>query len=198
MKIMNCQITFKTFAAGLLALCAPCLEARAGDPAKAIVNALDSKSVIELFEVTNRQPDAALTNISPTTANTFRFLFVWPASNPVMTYERVGRSFAERFAGFANELNLLAVGFCLPARTMFFGTAFYGDQEINIAYRDIEVRYMVGARQPCTGHYIPIAEIEPYIASAAPFGYGAPPLPQSAPEEGLKPLLAPPPPVPLQ
>jgi hypothetical protein len=103
-------------------------------------------------------------------------------------------------------LNLLAVGFCLPARTMFFGSAFYGEQEINVAYRDIEVRYLFGGQTPCLGHYISIAEIEPYLASAAPFGHGgaalpfpdAPPKQTTTPEDGLKPLLTPPPAAPPQ
>jgi hypothetical protein len=194
MPFMNRQISLMTFAAGLLALCGPLPKAWAGDQAKTIVNSLDSKGVNELFEVSRTQPDAALTNITPTTPNTFRFLFIWPSSNQIMTYDRVGRSFVERFAGFAGELKLLAVGFCLPARTMYFGQAFYGEQEINIAYRDIEVRYIFGRRSPCTGRFIPIAEIEPYIASAharLPLPE-APPKQTTTPEEDLKPLFSPP------
>jgi hypothetical protein len=193
------QFSFKSFAAGALAFLAPLSQSLAGDQTKAIVDSLDSKTVYELFEVARRQPDAALTNISPTAPNTFRFLFVWPASNSVMTYERVGRSFAERFAGFAEQFKQLAVGFCLPSRTMYFGTGFYGEEELNIAYRDIEVRYLFGWRPPCQGKYIAFHEIERGMASAF---LGHPgrrsPLPeapprQSKPEEGLKPFLSTPP-----
>lgn len=180
--------------------------ASAGDQAKAIVNALDPKSMNELFEVSHRQPDAALTNIAPVSANTFRFLFIWPASNPVMTYERVGRSFAERFAVFAEGLKQLATGFCLPAHTMSFGTATYGEEEVNVAYRDIEVRYLFGWEPSCSGRYVTMAEIEQSVAPTdASSGYStsmplpAPPAKQmTAPEEGLKPFLSPHPSAPLE
>ncbi len=203
---MTRQFSFKVFAAGSFAFLAPLSHALAGDQAKAIVNLLDSKSVNELFEVSQQQPDAALTNITPTTPNTFRFLFVWPASNPVMTYERVGRSFAERFVGFAEQLKLLAVGFCLPSHSMYFGTAPYGEEELNVAYRDIEVRYFFSRQPPCQGRYIPLAEIEPSLASAAPLGHGSLrlPLPEASPkqtpppEDELKPFLNSPPAAPPQ
>ncbi len=115
--------TFKGIITGALGIFALVSEASAADQAKAIVNSLDPKSINELFEVARRQPDAALTNISPVSANTFRFLFIWPASNPTMTYDRVGRSFAERFAGFAEQWKLLAAGFCLTSARMVFATA---------------------------------------------------------------------------
>lgn len=204
-KFMTRHFSFRAFAAGLVLFCAPLHEARAGDQAKAIVNALEPRSVDELFEVSRRQPDAAMTSIAPTTPNTFRFLFVWPSSNPVMTYERVGQSFTERFAGFARELNLLAVGFCLPMHTLFFGTALFGEREVHIAYRDIEVRYLFGPRRPCAGRYISFAEIEAHMASTAPFAHlgppripGAPSKQMTAPEEGLQPFLNPPPAAPLE
>jgi hypothetical protein len=193
------QFSIKTFAAGLLLLCAPLHEAGAGDQSKAIVNGLEARSVNELFEMSRRQPDAAMTSITPTTPNTFRFLFVWPSSNPVMTYERVGQSFVERFASFARELNLLAVGFCLPTHTLLFGTAFFGEREVRIAYRDIEVRYLAGLRRPCPGRYVTIAQIETHLASTAPFARlsrrrlpGAPSEQMTVPEEGLRPFLNPP------
>jgi hypothetical protein len=190
-----------TFAAGAFAFLAPLTQSFAGDQTKAIVESLDAKSVYELFEVAQRQPDAALTNITPIKANTFRFLFVWPASNSFMTYERVGRSFAERFANFAGQFTRLAVGFCLPSRTMYFGTAFYGEMEVNVAYRDIEVQYLFGWRPPCQGKYIPLREIEPGITSSALLGHPGMPAPlpdapsrQTKPEEELRPFLNPPPP----
>jgi hypothetical protein len=199
------QISFKTFALSLLALAVPVLDARAGgDQAKAILNRLDSKSMNELFEISRRQPDAALTNIAPTTPNTFRFLFVWPSSSPMITYDRVVRSFGERFVGFADQMKLLAVGFCLPARNMYFGSAIYGEQEVNVAFRDFEVRYMFGWRPPCVGRYIPISEIEQTLASVTSRGYVAtPPLPEApppmtTPEESLKPFLNPKPDVPQE
>jgi hypothetical protein len=188
------KLTFKSFAAGLLALCAPVSVASAGDQAKEIVNALDPKSMNDLFEVARRQPDAALTNITPVSANTFRFLFIWPASNPTMTYDRVGRSFAERFAYFAEQWKLLAAGFCLSGANLAFGTTTYGEQAVNIAYRNIEVRYAMGKQANCEGRYISLAEVEKTLkSSSVPNGYSIGSLP-AAPEEGLKPFLTPLPP----
>ena len=86
----------------------------AGDQAKAIVNSLDPKSMNELFEALPAQPDAALTNIVPVSPNKFRFLFVWPGSNPLMTYDRVGLSFADRFAAFARPAETAGIR-VLPA-----------------------------------------------------------------------------------
>ena len=185
------QLRLKSFAAGLLALCVPVSVASAGDQAKEIVNSLDPKSMNELFEVARRQPDAALTNITPVSANTFRFLFIWPGSNPTMTYDRVGRSFAERFAYFAEQWKLLAAGFCLSGANLAFGTTTYGEQEVNIAYRDIEVRYAMGRQANCEGRYVSLAEVEKTLkSSSAPSGYSIGSLP-AAPEEGLKPFLTP-------
>jgi hypothetical protein len=204
-KIMVKQLSLKAFATGLLAFSVSISEASATDQAKAIVNTVDSKSMNELLDVARRQPDAALTNIAPVSANTFRFLFIWPASNTLMTTERVGRSFVERFSGFADQLRLLAKGFCLTSRNMYFGTAAYGEEEVNVAYRDIEVHFLFGRPQPCTGHYITIAEIEESLRpSSAPPGYGASmPLPEPpkqipTPEEGLKPFFNPQPPQPME
>jgi len=193
--------TFQSFAAGLLAVCIPVAGASAGDQARAIVNALDPKSMNELFEVARRQPDAALTNISPVSANTFRFLFIWPASNPTMTYDRVGRSFAERFVQFADQWRLLAAGFCLSGPNLGFGTATYGEEEVNVAYRDIEVRYALGRQAPCQGRYISIAEVERTLRPSAAYSMGAlpsPPQQSTAPEEGLKPFLTPRPAAPAE
>jgi hypothetical protein len=197
----------KTVAAGLLAFWASISGALAGDQAKAIVNALDPKSMNELFEVSKRQPDAALTNIAPVSANTFRFLFVWPAFNQVMTYDRVARSFAERFTGFAEQMKLLATGFCLPSNTIYFGSAMYGGEEVNVAYRDIQVRYQFSQRATCTGRYISMSELEQSGKPSQPSGgYSAafprapasPPAQPVSPEEGLKPFLTPPPNGPLE
>ncbi len=195
---MKKQLTLKSFAAGLLALCVPVSAASAGNQARAIINSLDPKSMNELFEAARRQPDAALTNITPVSANTFRFLFIWPASNPTMTYERVGRSFAERFAYFAEQWKLLAAGFCLSGANLALGKTSYGEQEVNVAYRDIEVRYAMGKQANCEGRYISLAEVEKSLRpSSAPYGYriGSPP---AAPEEGLKPFLNPLPPGPSE
>jgi hypothetical protein len=176
----------------------PVSGAWAGDQAKTILNAIDPKSMNELFAALPKQPDAALTNISPVSPNKFRFLFVWPASNGFMTYERVGRSFAERFATFAQQLRPLAVGFCLTSRNMYYGSSVYGEEEVNIAYRDIEVRYQVGWQAPCAGRYFAASEIEQLALPPPPYGsYGAAlPRPPGAspkkpvsPEEGLKPFL---------
>ncbi len=98
----------------------------------------------------------------------------------------------------------MAVGFCLPAHNMFFGSALYGEQEVNVAYRDFEVRYMFGWQSPCVGRYIPIGEIEQSLASITARGYVAtPPLPEApppsaTPEESLKPFLTPKPDVPQE
>ena len=192
------QLTLKRFAAGLLALCVPVSVASAGDQAKTIVNGLDPKSMNELFEAARRQPDAALTNITPVSANTFRFLFIWPASNPTMTYDRVGRSFAERFAYFAEQWKLLATGFCLSGANLAFGTTSYGEQDVNVAYRDIEVRYAMGRQANCDGRYISLAEVEKTLTpTSASHGYSIGSLPP-APEEGLKPFLNPLPPPPSE
>jgi hypothetical protein len=189
----------KSIPAIIFAALSPVSGAWAGDQAKTILNGLDPKSMNELFAALPKQPDAALTNISPISPNKFRFLFVWPASNAFMTYERVGRSFAERFATFAGQLKPLAVGFCLTSRNMYYGAAPYGDEEVNIAYRDIEVRYPAGWQAPCAGRYITASEIEQLALPPPPYGsHGAalppqpgtaPKKPVSPPEESLKPFL---------
>lgn len=189
---------FKDFAAALLALCASAPDAFAGDPVRDIVNALDPRSMNELFDVARAQPDAALTNIVPASANTFRFLFVWPSSNPVMTYNRVERSFAERFAYFAEQWKLLATGFCLSGSSLSFGSAAYGEEMVNVAYRTIEVRYAMGPQVPCKGRYVSLAEVESSLNAAAAGGsrYSVGPLTApsqhlTAPQDGLKPFLNP-------
>ena len=192
----------KAIPAIIFAALFPATVAWAGDQAKTILNSLDPKSMNELFAALPKQPDAALTNISPVSPNTFRFLFIWPTSNGFMTYERVGRSFAERFAAFAGQLKPLAVGFCLTSRSMYYGSAAYGDEEVNIAYRDIEVRYPVGWQAPCAGRYITASEIEQLALPPPPYGSSgvalprlpgtAPKKPVAPPEESLKPFLSPP------
>lgn len=202
------QTPFRAAGFVLLASLGAVSAAFAGDQARAIVNSLDPKSMNELFEALPRQPDAALTNILPVSPNKFRFLFVWPASNSLMSYDRVGRSFAERFATFASHLEPFAKGFCLPTPSTFFGAATYGDQEVDVAYRDIEVHYQFGWQPPCQGRYIKAAEIE-QLLTPQPFhgGFGAlppehpqlPPAEPRTPEDGLKPFLpAPAPAQPLQ
>ncbi len=154
----------------------------------------------DLFEAVKTQPDAALTSINAVAPNKYRFLFVWPAASTFMTYERVGRSFAERFVTFAQQMKPLANGFCLTSRNMFFGTAAYGEEDVNIAYRDIEVRYPFGRQDACPGKYIAAADIEQMISPPQPYGgYGAA-LPQRIqPQEpggsgdSLKPFLGAPP-----
>jgi hypothetical protein len=188
--------------AGSLFVSLSACGAWAADQAKTIVNSIDPKSMNELFDALKTQPDAALTSISPLAPNKYRFLFIWPASSPFMTYERVGRSFAERFAGFAEQMKPLATGFCLTSRNMYFGTAPYGSEEVNIAYRDIEVHYRFGQQSSCTGRYIAATDLERPLPAPKPYGgYGAalpetptPPQNQpSSPEEGLKPFLSEPP-----
>ncbi len=190
-----------TAAGAALAACLYAMPAAwAGDQAKGIVNGLDPKSMNELFDALPHQPDAALTNIIPVSPNKFRFLFVWPGSNPLMTYDRVGRSFGDRFAAFAGQLKPMATGYCLPSQNMFFGTTTYGVDEVNVAYRDIEVHYQFGWQPACQGRYIKAAELE--LLSSMPThhgGYGAalpaphPPVPAQqeprSPEDGLKPFI---------
>jgi hypothetical protein len=206
--IMMEQISFRAAGIVLVLSLGAASAASAGDQARTIINSIDPKSMNELFEALPHQPDAALTNIMPVSPNKFRFLFIWPASNPLMTYDRVGRSFAERFALFANQMQPLAIGFCLPAPNIFFGTTTYGEEEVNVAYRDIEVHYQFGWQPPCEGRYIKAAEIEQLFApqryhggfgALPPDHPGVPPAEPRAPEEGLKPFLpAPAPARPLQ
>jgi hypothetical protein len=171
--MMNKNIIGKSAAISLIALSISSSASLAGDQAKAIINGIDPKSMNELLEVSRTQRDAALTNIAPLSANKYRFLFVWPASNPVMTYDRVGRSFAERFIVFADQLKPLATGFCLQSKNVNFGTALYGEEEINVAYRDIEVRYQVSWQQPCSGRYIAASDLEQLKPERQSTGYGA-------------------------
>lgn len=194
------DITQKAAVAAIYAALCAISPAWAGDQARSIVNSLDPKTLNELFEALPHQPDAALTNIVPLTPNKFRFLFIWPVSNPLMTYDRVGRSFVDRFVAFASQLQPLATGFCLPSETLFFGTTPYGDEEVNVAYRDIEVHYQFGWQPSCEGRYIKAAEIEELMSRPSLHsGYGAalPAAPSALPgqqemvppEEGLKPFL---------
>lgn len=191
----------RIFFAGLAVFAVSALPAAAGDQAKAIVNGIDPKSMNQLLEMSKSQPDAALTNMVPLSANKFRFLFIWPASNPLMTYDRIGRSFAERFLGLTDSLKLLATGYCLSSKTMFFGSTPYAGEEVNVAYRDIEVRYQAGWQAPCAGRYIAAAELEQAERQPPPdAGLGAgfplrtapsPGAPEGSPEESLKPFLNP-------
>jgi hypothetical protein len=193
------KISYMAAGAALAGWVSAMSVAWAGDQAKTIINGLDPKSMNGLFDALPRQPDAALTNIIPVSPNKFRFLFIWPGSNPLMTYDRVGRSFADRFTAFAAQLKPLATGYCLPSKNMFFGTASYGEKEVNVAYRDIEVHYQFGWQPACGGQYIKAAELE--LLSSMPAhhgGYGAalpvphPTVPAQEPRspmEGLKPFI---------
>ncbi len=191
--IMMHHRSYKPVAAVFFAYFSAISAVPAGDQGKSIVNSLDPKSMNELFDALPQQPDAALTNITPVSPNKFRFLFVWPATNPLMTYDRVGRSFADRFTAFASQLKPLATGFCLTSNNMFFGTAAYGEKEVNVAYRDIEVHYQFGWQTPCQGRYILASELDQLaLHQTYGGGYGAalPPSPRE-PEDGLKPFLSP-------
>ncbi len=115
-----------------------------------------------------------------------------------MTYERVGRSFLERFTEFAGHLKPLALGYCLTSRNMLFSNAEYGGQEVNVAYRDIEVHYQFGWQGPCAGRYIRSSELEQFAAPADSYGAGfgaaapdTPPKEPRSPEDSLKPFLNP-------
>jgi hypothetical protein len=145
----------------------------AADQAKSIINSLDPKNLNDLIAMSKTQPDAALTSVTPVGANKFRFLFIWPASNSLMTYERVGRSFAERFFKFAESQKYLAAGYCISARNMSFGTAFYGDEELAVAYRDIEVRFQLMPQMACAGKYVSADDL--FKPAPAPAPRVAPP-----------------------
>src|SRR5271165_292099 len=168
------ELTSKTIATGIFVTLALIPAAQAGDQAKTIINSIDPKSMNDLLDAVKTQPDAALTSIGPVGPNKYRFLFIWPASSSFMTYERVGRSFAERFLTFAEQMRPLASGFCLTSRNMLFGTTAYGEAEVNIAYRDIEVRYPFGRQDICTGRYIAASEIGQLMPAPQAYrGYGA-------------------------
>jgi hypothetical protein len=187
----------------LLAWLCATSAAWAGDQAKAIVNSLDPKNMNALFDAAPAQPGAALTNIVPNGPNKFRFLFIWPDSNPLMTYDRVHQSFVERFTAFAKQLKPLAAGYCLGSGSALFGTTTYGQQEVNVAYRDIEVYYRFGWQPACRGLYIKAADMEQLKdAQTHHRGYGAalpappPSLPaqdRQTPADQLKPFLSAPP-----
>ena len=168
--------------------------ASAGDQAKAIVNSLDPKSLNELFEALPTQPGAALANIVPHGPNKFRFLFIWPGTNPLMTYDRVRESFVDRFTVFTGQLKPLADGYCLGSDNVLFGTATYGEFGVNVAYRDIEVYYQFGWRPACEGIYVKATDLEhAKSAQSHARGYGAAtptPAPErQSPAEQLKPFL---------
>ncbi len=171
------------------------IPARAIDQTKAIINTIDPKSMNELFDMAQTQRDAALTNVTPLPGNRFRFLFIWPSSNPVMTFDRIGRSFAERLIKFAGQQVYLTNGYCLLTKNMLFGTTTYGTEGVNVAYRDIEVRYIVGPKTPCPGRYIEAAELN-LQQPAPPQAYKVPTPTQqqpgtSTPLQDLKPFLKP-------
>lgn len=175
----------------------------AGDQARSIVNSLDPKRMNELFAALPAQPDAALTNIVAVAPNKFRFFFIWPGSNPFMTYDRLGRSFADRFAALATQLKPLATGFCLPSEGLLLGTATYGEEAVKVAYRDIEVHYQFGWQQVCEGRYLKSAEVEQYMnhqSYLGGYGAGLPAQELPPPENMLKQAPTPPapPPQPVQ
>jgi hypothetical protein len=178
----------------LLAWLCAAPQAWAGDQAKAIINSMDAKSMNELFEALPAQPDAALANIIPNGPNKFRFLFIWPSSNPLMTFERVRESFVDRFTAFSTQMKPLAAGYCLGSDNVLFGTATYGEQAVNVAYRDIEVYYQFGWRPACRGVYIKAAAMEQLKGGHPQHrGYGASlpaPHEQQSPEDQLKPFLS--------
>jgi hypothetical protein len=187
-------------ACGFLVAWLGAASAWAGDQTKAVINSVDPKSMNELFDALSTQPDAALANIVPNGPNKFRFLFIWPGSNPLMTYERVRESFADRFAAFTKQLKPLATGYCLGSDSVIFGTATYGEYPVNAAYRDIEVYYQFGWRPACQGLYVKSADVEQLRdAHTHRGGYGAvlpappPSLPAQEPEapaDQLKPFLS--------
>lgn len=180
-------------------MCLAPFAALAGDQARAIINGLEPKSMNELLDMSRTQPDAALTSVTTIGGNRFRFLFVWPASNAVMTYNRISQSFAERFLKFAEAQTSLAIGYCLLTKTVSFGTATYANEPVNVAYRDVEVQFLAGPKAPCPGRYISASEVEADQRPVAnPPAYGAfsstRPLPATPPSgDPIKPFFTLPP-----
>jgi hypothetical protein len=174
----------------------------AGDQTKAIINSLDPKSLNELFDALPTSPGAALANVVPHGPNKFRFLFIWPATNPLMTFDRVRESFVDRFTLLSRQLKPMALGYCLGSDNVVFGTTTYGEYGVNVAYRDIEVYYQFGWSPACRGIYLKAADLEQTgPAQSHARGYGAArPAPTPAPvqeprtpDEQLKPFLSSPP-----
>jgi hypothetical protein len=204
--MMNKNIVCKGAAIGLVAFAISASAASAGEQAKQIINGLPPEIMNELLEKSREQPGVHFTSIGSISANKHRFLFVWPGTNPVMTYDEIERNFADRFLVFADRLKPFATGFCLPSRDLVFGMATYGEERVNVAYRDIEVRYQASWQPPCPGRYIAASDVEEALKPKYPsLGYGAgltrQPLPrpngQAAPDS-LTPFLGQPPSPPPQ
>lgn len=171
--MINRNTFCKGAATSVIALVIGSSAAAAGEQAKAIINGVPPEIMNELLEQSRTEPDSAFAGITPISANKHRFIFIWPAANPIMTYEKVDRNFAKRLIVFAEQLKPLATGFCLPSKNMVFGTAEYGAAAINVAYRDIEVRYQFGFQPTCTGQYIAASELDRVLKPRTAIRYGA-------------------------
>ncbi len=158
-----------------------------------ILARIDAKAMRDLLDAAREQPDVALTNIIPVADNKFRYVFVWPAENTMMTEDRVGRSFLERFVQFASAQRYLANGFCLTPDGMGFVSATYGGAKVNLAFRDIEVYRDFGWREKCAGKFVTSEDVEKQKRAAEAAARRALPLPpppaRDAPSDGLSPFL---------
>jgi hypothetical protein len=121
---------------------------------------IDPKAMRQLLAQAKEQPDVALTNIVPVDANRFRFVFVWPAEYTMMTEDRINRSFAQRFLQFTSEQKFLATAYCLTPPRIGFLASTYGEEKVNMAFRNIEVYRDIGWRDPCRGKLVTAAEID--------------------------------------
>jgi len=175
-------------------LAAAPLSARPQHPlAREILANVDAGAMRDLMEAARTQPDVALVNIMPVNDNKFRYVFIWPASNPMMSEDRVGRSFLDRFLQFAHNQRFLATGFCLTPDGMGLLSASYGDVEVNVAFRNIEVYRDFGWREPCTGKFVTAQEVEKQKAIFDAVKRNPLPLPpppaRDNPSDGLSPFL---------
>lgn len=134
--------------------------------ARQIVDRIDPAKLRELILAAQTQPDVALTNILPTGDNKFRYVFIWPAENPVMTIDRVNRSFTERFLSFASAQRFLTTGYCLTPHGIGLLSTTYGTTKLIMAYRDIEVHRDIGWRETCRGLFVTAAEVDGQIRAA--------------------------------
>jgi hypothetical protein len=152
---------------------------------------VDPAAMRQLLAQAKDQPDVALTNIVPVEDNKFRFIFIWPAEYTMMTEDRINRSFAQRFLQFTTSQEFLATGYCLTPSGIGFLASTYGDQKVNMAYREIEVYREIGWRDHCRGKLVTsaqLAELKKEKEAATSHMLPVPP-PAGDPGDGVSPFL---------
>jgi hypothetical protein len=152
---------------------------------------IDPAAMRQLLDQAKDQPDVALTNIVPVEDNKFRFIFIWPAEYTMMTEDRINRSFAQRFLQFTSSQEFLATGYCLTPQGLGFLTSTYGDQKVNMAFREIEVYREIGWRDHCRGKLVTstqLAELKREKEAATSRMLPLPPTGE-APGDGVSPFL---------